>query len=313
MTKKNMVIKDNSLIGASYSLGVAEQRLVFLAIIEAREQDTLIKAGGLLRISAQSYAKQFNVEKHTAYEAMKRAAIALFEAEFKFSYTDKKTGRVFQARSRFVEQSAYADDLGCVELVFAGRVVPLITRLEKRYTEYDLKQVSALQSEYAIRLYELIIQWRNVGKVPLVELQDLRNKLGVETEQYKKMNNFKAKVLDYAISQINEYTDITVGYVQHKDGRKITGFMFEFKIKKDEKKIISNVGDDERYTVKGLNDKQLGRIARNQQFINDYNHLVSSTSAAGQDAKAWEFEMVNRLKKDASDFTKRPIRDYLEY
>jgi len=305
MTKKSMVVKDNSFIGASYSLGVAEQRLVFLAIIEAREQDTLIKAGGLLRISAQSYAKQFNVEKHTAYEAMKRAVVGLFEAEFKFSYADKKTGKIFQARSRFVEQVAYADDLGCVELVFAGKVVPLITRLEKRYTEYDLKQVSALQSEYAIRLYELIIQWRNVGKVPLVELQDLRNKLGVQTEQYKKMNNFKAKVLDYAISQINEYTDITVGYVQHKDGRKITGFTFQFKIKKAEKKTMSTDG------IEGLSDKQLSRIARNQRFMADYNHLVSSTSAAGQNTTAWEFEMVNRLKKNPSQFNKSPIREYL--
>lgn len=309
MTKKSMVVKDNSLIGASYSLGVAEQRLVFLAIIEAREQDTLIKAGGLLRISAQSYAKQFNVEKHTAYEAMKRAVVGLFEAEFKFSYVDKSTGKIFQARSRFVEQIAYADDLGCVELVFAGRVVPLITRLEKRYTEYDLKQVSALQSEYAIRLYELIIQWRNVGKVPLIELQDLRNKLGVQTEQYKKMNNFKAKVLDYAISQINEYTDITVGYVQHKDGRKITGFTFQFKIKKSEKKTMSIDGNEGG--IDGLSDKQLGRIARNQQFMADYNHLVPSTSAAGQSAIAWEFEMVNRLKKNPSQFNKSPIRDYL--
>ena len=214
---------------------------------------------------------------------------------------------MFQARSRFVDEIAYADDLGCVELVFARRVVPLITRLEKRYTQYDLKQVSALQSEYAIRLYELIIQWRNVGKVPLVQLQDLRNQLGVETEQYKKMNNFKAKVLDYAINQINEYTDITVGYVQHKDGRKITGFTFEFKIKKNEKKIVSND------TIEGLSDKQLGRIARNKNFIADYNHLVSSTSPAGQDPKAWEFEMVNRLKKDASKFKKRPIKEYLDY
>jgi hypothetical protein len=36
MTKKQMVSKDNYLIGANYSLGVAEQRLIFLAIIEAR-------------------------------------------------------------------------------------------------------------------------------------------------------------------------------------------------------------------------------------------------------------------------------------
>lgn len=61
------------------------------------------------------------------------------------------------------------------------------------------------------------------------------------------------------------------------------------------------------------NDKQLGRIARNPQFITDYNHMVSPTSPAGQSQQGWEFEMINRLKKDASQFKKRPIRDYLEY
>lgn len=41
--------------------------------------------------------------------------------------------------------------------------------------------------------------------------------------------------------------------------------------------------------------------------------MVSPTSAAGQSDSGWEFEMVNRLKKDASQFSKRPIRGYLEY
>ena len=67
------------------------------------------------------------------------------------------------------------------------------------------------------------------------------------------------------------------------------------------------------FTIEGLSDKQLGRIVRNQQFMADYNHLVSSTSPAGQDPKAWEFEMINRLKKDPSKFKKRPIKDYLVY
>lgn len=67
------------------------------------------------------------------------------------------------------------------------------------------------------------------------------------------------------------------------------------------------------FTVEGLNDKQLGRIARNPQFITDYNHMVTPTSLAGQTQQGWEFEMINRLKKDTSQFKKRPIRDYLEY
>ncbi|MBE8610614.1 replication initiation protein [Psychrobacter sp. FME2] len=311
---KHLVTKDNSLIGASYSLGVVEQRLIFLAIIEAREQKTLIEAGGLLRIYAQSYAKQFNVEKHTSYEAMKRAVEGLYEAGFAYSKIDERSGKIGHYKSRWVDKIGYIDDLGCVELVFASDVIPLITRLEARYTEYELKQVVGLQSEYAIRLYELIIQWRSVGRTSQISLVELREKLGL-VDEYQRIEAFKRRVLDLAITQINEHTDITVEYEQHKQGRIIIGFTFKFKVKKNKVKIAAKFGADnvERSTIEGLNDKQLGRIARNPSFIADYNDLVSSTSPAGQDVNMWELEMINRLKKDVSQFKKRPIRDYLEY
>ena len=45
------------------------------------------------------------------------------------------------------------------------------------------------------------------------------------------MVNFKTKVLDFAIDQINEHTDIKASYEQHKEGRSITGFTFTFKEK----------------------------------------------------------------------------------
>lgn len=316
MTKKQIVSKDNALIGASYSLGVAEQRLIFLAIIEAREQQTLIEAGGLLRINAKSYEKQFDVEKHTSYEAMKRAVEGLYEAGFEYSKIDEASGKMGHYKSRWVDKIGYIDDLGCVELVFATDVIPLITRLEERYTEYELKQVSGLQSEYSIRLYELMIQWRSVGKTNVIPLEELRSKLGINSKQYKKMCNFKARVLDLAIEQINQHTDITAKYKQHKEGTKISGFQFILNQKNKRKEGIEEAKINKSadiYSIEGLHDSQLGRIARNKSFIADYNHLVSSASEAGQDPKAWEFEMVNRLKRDSSQFNKRPIRDYLSY
>lgn len=231
MSTKHLVTKDNDLIGASYSLGLAEQRLIFLAIIEAREQNVFINVGKSLRIYAKSYEKQFSVEKHTSYEAMKRAVNGLYEAGFSYVKIDEASGKPITYKSRWVEKIGYADDLGCVELTFASDVIPLITRLDGCYTEYELRQVSSLQSEYAIRLYELMMQWKKVGKVPKIELQDLRNKLGVEPEQYQRMTNFKAKVLDHALKQINKHTDITADYDQHKQGKAITGFTFTFKQK----------------------------------------------------------------------------------
>ena len=66
-----LIVKDNALIEASYTLDLAEQRLILLAILEAREQQTLIQAGSLLRIHASSYINQFEVEKHTAYKVLR--------------------------------------------------------------------------------------------------------------------------------------------------------------------------------------------------------------------------------------------------
>ena len=62
MSRSSKVVKDNALIEASYTLDVAEQRLILLAILEAREQKALIEAGSLLRIHASSYIHQFNVD-----------------------------------------------------------------------------------------------------------------------------------------------------------------------------------------------------------------------------------------------------------
>ena len=315
MSNKQLIAKDNKLIGASYSLGIPEQRLIFLAIIEAREQKQLIDAKGVLNIRAKSYQEQFKVEKHTSYDALKSATSGLFDAHFEYEDIHEKTGKQARYVIRWVQKISYIDDAGMVELQFTDAVIPLITRLSEQYTEYELKQVSELQSEYSIRLYELMMQWKAVGKTNKISVDDLRRKLGVEPKQYKKMNNFKARVLDHAINQINEHTDIQAEYDQYKDGRAIAGFTFKFKVKKNKVKIAAKVEADnvDRSTIEGLNDKQLGRIARNPSFIADYNDLVSSTSPAGQDMNMWELEMINRLKKDISQFKKRPIREYLEY
>lgn len=310
-----LITKDNKLINASYSLGIPEQRVIFLAIVEARAQERMIDARGLLQIHASSYQEQFKVEKHSAYKALKSAANGLFESYFGYDYIHEKTGKPAHRVVRWAQAVSYIETAGMIELQFTDAVIPLITRLSEQYTEYDLKQVSELQSEYAIRLYELMMQWKSVGKTNKIPLAEFRTKLGVEPEQYKKMCNFKARVLDLAISQINDFTDVTATYEQHKSGRAVTGFTFKFKMKKNEEKTTANIESDnsDRSTIEGLNDKQLGRIARNPSFIADYNHLVSSTSPAGQNATEWEFEMTNRLKKDPSQFKKRPIKDYLEY
>ena len=228
--KNELVVKDNALINASYNLEVTEQRLILLAILNARETGNSITSDSKLEIHAKDYASRFDISNDGAYKALKNAVLNLFDRQFSFKEQDKK-GNVGTVKSRWVSRIKYIDDSATLEITFAPDVVPLITRLEQHFTSYQLKQVSQLTSKYAIRLYELLIAWREVGKTPRIELEDFRSKIGVDDTEYTAMNDFKKRVLEPAIKQINKYTDITATYEQHKKGRLISAFSFSFKQK----------------------------------------------------------------------------------
>ncbi|WP_336148197.1 replication initiation protein RepM [Acinetobacter soli] len=233
--KNSLVVKDNALINASYNLELTEQRLIMLAIINARESGQGITADSKLEIHASDYAKLFNVSADASYKALREAVNNLFNRQFSYTAEYKKTGKVGIVRSRWVSRIFYVDDLALLEITFAPDVVPLITRLEEHFTKYEAKQVAHLTSKYATRLYELLIAWREVGKVPLLELSEFRNRLGLIDNEYTAMSDFKKRVLEPSIKQINEHTDIIVTYEQHKKGRIISGFSFKFKQKKQPK------------------------------------------------------------------------------
>ena len=306
-----LVVKDNSLINASYSLGLVEQRIMLLAIVEARETGQGIDTDTCLEVHAQHYADRFDINVNNAYSMLSEATQTLFNRQVTYTVHDEKRNKPEKRVVRWVSGISYVEGAGVVKLRFAPEVVPLITRLEKNFTSYELEQVKNLNT-YATRLYEILASWRSVGKVTIT-LEELRNNLGLINE-YARLEAFKRRVLDLAVSQINEHTNIKAQYEQHKNGRVITGFTFKFKVKKTKEKTATKIADNGNMsTIEGLNDKQLGRIARNPSFVADYNDLVSSTSPAGQDMTMWEFEMINRLKKDVSQFKKRPIKDYLNY
>lgn len=294
----NLVVKDNALIEASYTLDVVEQRLILLAIVEARESKTVIKAGQKLRIHASSYINQFGVEKHTAYEAIKRAVDGLFEQHFEYCQPDEKTAKIGVYKSRWVDKVGYIDDMGCIELVFASDVIPLITRLEANFTSYEIEQVSQLSSSYAIRLYELLVKWRTARKTPLIPLEEFRLKLGVIEGQYATMSNFKTRVLDLAVSQINETTDIVCKYKQHKAGRTITGFSFTF-YNKPKKEVVEQPKDGRDQETpdmfNGLSEEQIKYLSKHRAFTQKH-------ARAGESWDSLEERIRTQLTKDPAKF-----------
>ena len=227
--KKDLVVKTNRLNQAFQVLTLAELHIVQLAIVDARETGTGLSTDTPLRIDARRYAEVFNTTRQNAYQRMKEAEDTLFNRRFSFYDENGKL-----VKSRWIQQVRYLDDEGAIELVFTLAVVQGISRIDgvkEFFTQYLLSQTSQLNSVYSARLYELLIQWRSTGKVPIIELGDFREQLGIGVNEYQRMHHFKARVLEPAIKEINEKTDIKAEYEQHKKGRVISGFSFKFKQK----------------------------------------------------------------------------------
>ncbi|MBH0007707.1 replication initiation protein RepM [Psychrobacter sp. SWN149] len=295
-----LVVKDNALIQASYTLDLVEQRLMLLAIMEARETGKGIAPDSLLQIHAHSYAEHFDVNKETAYAVMKDASKGLFDRYVTYHDKNPKTGKDRSFHCRWVDKIGYEKDTGIVYLRFTHDVVPLITRLEQQFTSYDIEQISSLNSTYAIRLYELLIQWRSVGKTPMFDLQQFRQQLGVEPVQYKTMSNFKKYVLDFAVQQVNEHTDITVKYDQHKQGRIITGFTFNFKVKTKSKKTIESKRDSDTpdmLTAMKMTDKQRGAFASKLSQMSELSSYAKQGEDYKQFAERIETELLDEKKQ----------------
>lgn len=311
--KMDKVVKTNRLNTCIQNLSLAELRLMQLAIVDAREKQQGLSADKPLFISALRYAERFDVEKHTAYEVLKQIEKTLFDRRFTFV-----NERQNEVKSRWISQVEYHKGNGGISIILTPAVVNEITRIdgfETAFTEYLLEQTAALNSVYSVRLYELVAQWKN--KTTTFELELLREQLGLGVNDYNRMSDFKRRVFELAIKEINKKTDLEVSYENKKNGREIVGFDVTTKQKRKSKHkeqqddIKAQNGD--LFTIDGLSDAQLARITRSPDFIKDYSRRISPNSDMNKDMSLWTAHFVQELKKDASKFNKRPIKDYLDY
>lgn len=224
-----LVVKSNRLIEASYRLTMVEQQLILFAINQAREQSVMLTQDSVVSIDAHAFARQFELNPASVYSQLKEACDTMFNRYVVIDDKHVKSGKPRRVRSRWISDVGYVDGAGIVEISFARKVIPYITRLEKQFTSYRLASVSKMTSVYAVRVYELLTQYAGIGHRKFA-LAELKKMLGIETE-YALIHDFKTRVLDVAIKQINKHSDLKVEYSQKKDGRVVTEIIFSIQVK----------------------------------------------------------------------------------
>ena len=260
MQKAELVVKSNRLIEASYRLGMNEQRIILYAICRCREEQKGLFPDLPVTITADAFVRQFpSVDKSNVYGQLKEAMNSLYNRSVTIHDTDPATKKARVRETRWISEKAYIDGAGHVQIVFTPEVIKYMTRLETEFTSYQLEKVGNMTSAYAVRIYELLAQHRDIGNRTL-NMAWLRETLQIAPDEYKLTTNFIRKVIEVAVDQINKHSDLTVSYKSVKTGRAITDFTFKIKVKDDKSKVAGSTNDQ------AIREKL---EANGQQRIND--------------------------------------------
>ena len=205
--RENLVVKDNTLIQKSkFHLTATEQKLVCYVISLIKPTD---KALDKYTININDFAQLCGISPKNVYAEFRKMIDDLDNKSVWLTMGDKTF------KFRWFSEAEYIEKQGKVRLMLNSNMKQYLIDLSHSFTQYELYNILALKSKYSIRLYELFKSY-SYQHTKDFEIEELKEILGADN--YKVYKDFKRRVLDKAIEEINIYSDLNVEYITKAEG-----------------------------------------------------------------------------------------------
>lgn len=108
---------------------------------------------------------------------------------------------------------------------------PFLLNLKMQYTQYQLENILSMRSIYGLRIFEMLEKENMLKFLPKegttidLTIQEIREACDCE-DKYEKISQFRARVLDIAVKEIQRTSVYDISYVPLKNGRSIEAVRF---------------------------------------------------------------------------------------
>ncbi|MDN5100325.1 replication initiation protein [Aliarcobacter butzleri] len=127
---------------------------------------------------------------------------------------------------------------GILEIKLNEQLKPYLLNLESRFVLAQLDSILNLNGYYSKRFYLLLAQYKKMQKCKY-DLIKLHKILSTPNSLQKLYSNFKSRVLDFSMGEINQNTELKVEYEENKIGKSVNSL--DFRIRKIDKPKIELV------------------------------------------------------------------------
>jgi plasmid replication initiation protein len=187
-----------------------------------------------LQKTQESFVYQLNIKELSTLTGKK------YHLPYLLLATEGMMSRVFSITTEksitqlsMFQRVEYLTGSRIIEFELTRHILPYLFDLKNNFTSFGLAAALRLTSKYAKRLYPLCSQWKDLGETKKYDLQDLKRTLGLldtkGNEKLKLFKDFRVNVLDTAVKQINEHTELRISYKLEKVGRSVKNIIFSIK------------------------------------------------------------------------------------
>lgn len=219
------VVKSNDLIQKSrFNLQTQEQKIILYLISKIQPEDMELKEHNF---NIRDFCKVCGLDADNGfnYRYLKKTLKDLRDKSIWITLDDGS-----EALLSWLDTVIMQPKNGTVRVKISEMIKPYLLQLKEKFTQYELLYTLAMRSQYSIRLYEILKSYEFQHR-KLFDIDELKRLLSAEN--YTRYPDFKRYVLDIAMREINDLSDLSITYEAIKDGKRYAKIQFSMRLKKD--------------------------------------------------------------------------------
>jgi plasmid replication initiation protein len=214
----------NEAVNAAYDYTSAEIDLLVKIIWRVSKQRK--QSQDLAPVNLQfSYAELLPGGGGSDYQELRRAIIGLMRKPIEVYYKETKSYFI----GSFLSYAVISPAAGTISVSITPRMAEIFFEIAGQFTGIEIESLLKLRGKYAKRLYILLMQFKATG-VRYLSIDQVRKLFRID-DKYDKISDIKKRVIDPAVNEICQMTELQCAYETSKKGRNISEVCFLIKLK----------------------------------------------------------------------------------
>lgn len=210
-------IENELVFNYQYVFSAREQKVMLFLIANLEKGDDSVT---MSIKDIENILKDEDKKWGESYKQIKDLCFSLLDKKLIHKSKTKYKGAYLEAGYNWFQSVVPIEDNTTgtfIKFHFSQDVVPFLLKL-KEYVQININEIKPMKSGHSIRLFQLLKAKRNKNREftdcteASYTVEDIKTLLGVE-DIYPRFNNFRQKILDVAMAEINENTSIFVQIV----------------------------------------------------------------------------------------------------